>query len=131
MRRLVFTALGMRPDRMVGGEVRGAEAFDLRRGLTSGHRGCLATCHAAGVEHGLRRLATLAGLAGSGLSSAQLGDLVLDGLDAVVVTGRSGRYRGVRQVVDIDADGQLHPRWPRVERDATSDHRSNTASVAA
>ena len=51
--------------RLVVGEVRGAEAFDLLLALTSGHRGCLATCHAPDAAEGLRRLETLAALAGS------------------------------------------------------------------
>ena len=108
LRRLVLTALRMRPDRLIVGEVRGAEAFDLLLALGSGHRGCLTSCHAPDAEAGLRRLETLAGLAGSGLGSDQLRRLVLDGLDAVIVTGRAGRTgagRAVRSVAAIEADG--------------------------
>ena len=111
LRRLVFTALRMRPDRLVVGEVRGAEAFDLLLALTSGHRGCLTTCHAADAAGGLRRLETLAALAGSGLEPDRLRGLVVDGVDAVVVTGRWGPRRGIESVCSI-VDGELVPLWP-------------------
>ncbi|MEL6983998.1 MAG: ATPase, T2SS/T4P/T4SS family, partial [Actinomycetota bacterium] len=112
LRQLVLTALRMRPDRLIVGEVRGAEAFDLLLALTSGHRGCLATCHAATAAGGLRRIETLAALANSGLGLERLQGLVTDGLDAVVVTDRQGASRGVREVALVH-DGRLTPRWPR------------------
>ncbi|MEM9566646.1 MAG: ATPase, T2SS/T4P/T4SS family [Actinomycetota bacterium] len=112
LRRLVLTALRMRPDRLIVGEVRGAEAFDLLLALTSGHRGCLTTCHAADVAGGLRRLETLAALAGSGLDADRLRRLVLDGLDAVVVTGRDGPNRHVQEIARVGEHG-LTPIWPR------------------
>ncbi len=110
VRQLVLTALRMRPDRLIVGEVRGAEAFDLLLALTSGHRGCLTTCHAPDASGGLRRLELLAAMAGSGLDADRLRLLVLDGLDAVVVTGRSGAFRGVVAVVMVDG-GRLVVRW--------------------
>ncbi len=111
LRRLVLTALRMRPDRLIVGEVRGAEAFDLLLALTSGHRGCLTTCHAGDAAGGLRRLETLAALAGSGLGPDRLRGLALDGLDAVVVVGRDGPRRLVREVALVDEQG-LTPWWP-------------------
>ncbi len=110
VRQLVLAALRMRPDRLIVGEVRGAEAFDLLLALTSGHRGCLTTCHAPDAGGGLRRLELLAAMAGTGLDTGRLRQLVLDGLDAVVVTGRSGPFRGVGAVVMVDA-GRLVVRW--------------------
>jgi len=110
VRQLVLTALRMRPDRLIVGEVRGAEAFDLLLALTSGHRGCLATCHAPDAGGGLRRLELLAAMAGSELGVDRLRQLVFDGLDAVIVTGRSGSFRGVVSVVMVDA-GRLVVRW--------------------
>ena len=111
VRRLVLTALRMRPDRLIVGEVRGSEAFDLLLALTSGHRGCLTTCHAADAAGGLRRLETLAALADTGLGPDRLARLVADGLDAVVVTGREGARRRVVEVATIDG-GRLRPLWP-------------------
>jgi pilus assembly protein CpaF len=111
VRRLVLTALRMRPDRLIVGEVRGAEAFDLLLALTSGHRGCLTTCHAADAAAALRRLETLASLAGHRLGADRLAGLVADGLDAVVVTDRRGASRRVIEVVMADA-GRLRRVWP-------------------
>lgn len=110
VRQLVLTALRMRPDRLIVGEVRGAEAFDLLLALTSGHRGCLTTCHAADAPGGLRRLETLAALAGSELGADRLRQLLFDGLDAVVVTGRRGSARGVDEVAMLVGD-RLVTRW--------------------
>lgn len=119
LRRLVLTALRMRPDRLIVGEVRGDEAFDLLLALTSGHRGCLTTCHAADAGAGLRRLETLASLAGHRLGADRLARLVADGLDAVVVTDRRGASRRVIEVVAVDR-GRTRRVWPtladRVDR---------------
>ncbi len=110
LRRLVLNALRMRPDRLVVGEVRGPEAFDLLLALTSGHGGCLTSCHGADGPAGLRRLATLASLAAAPLDSDRLEQLVNDGLDTVVTTGR---IDGRRMVVSVDdlVDGRLVNRW--------------------
>lgn len=110
LRRLVLTALRMRPDRLVVGEVRGAEAFDLLLALTSGHRGCLTSCHAEDGPSGLRRLETLAALAGSQVGPDRLRRLIADGLDAVITTERSGARRRVRSIVSI-RDGRLYTIW--------------------
>ena len=60
IRQLVRNALRMRPDRIVVGEVRGAEALDLLQALNTGHDGSLSTVHANSPEDALRRLETLA-----------------------------------------------------------------------
>src|SRR4051812_23246855 len=59
VRDLVRTALRMRPDRIVVGEVRGAEALDLLQALNTGHEGALSTVHANSPLDALRRIATL------------------------------------------------------------------------
>jgi pilus assembly protein CpaF len=112
LRQLVLNALRMRPDRIIVGEVRGAEAFDLLLALTSGHRGCLTSCHAADEAGGLRRLETLASMAGTGLPADELRRLVLDGLDAVVTTARCGTDRLVAAISVVDG-GRLVPLWAR------------------
>ena len=67
IRDLVRNSLRMRPDRIVIGEVRGAEAMDLLVALNTGHRGALSTVHANGPEDALRRIETLAMMAGLGV----------------------------------------------------------------
>ena len=67
IRDLLRNALRMRPDRIVIGEVRGREALDLLTALNTGHDGALSTVHANSPEDALRRLETLAMMAGVGL----------------------------------------------------------------
>ena len=66
IRQLVRNALRMRPDRIVVGEVRGAEALDMLQALNTGHDGSLTTVHANSPEDALRRVETLALMAGVG-----------------------------------------------------------------
>lgn len=58
-RTLVRNALRMRPDRIIVGEVRGAEALDMVQAMNTGHEGSLSTCHANSPEDALRRLETM------------------------------------------------------------------------
>ena len=67
VRDLVRAALRMRPDRLVIGEVRGAEALDLLQALNTGHEGSLSTVHANSPLDALRRLSTLALFGNAGL----------------------------------------------------------------
>jgi len=101
LRRLVTTALRLRPDRLIVGEVRGAEALDLLLALTSGHTGSFSTCHAADAASGLRRLQMLAALADAGLSPELLHQYVIDAIDVVVTVSRFGRKRSVTSVDEV------------------------------
>src|SRR5581483_3658948 len=67
VRALVRAALRLRPDRLVVGEVRGGEAFDLLQALNTGHSGSISTVHANGPADALARLESLVLLAGLGL----------------------------------------------------------------
>ena len=99
IRRLVRNALRMRPDRIVVGEVRGGEALDMLAALSSGHDGSLCTVHAGSAAEALRRVETLALMAGVGLPHAALRDLVADAFDLVVCQARGGD--GARRVVGV------------------------------
>ena len=111
LRDLVRTALRMRPDRIVIGETRGGEAFDLLVALSSGHRGGLTSCHGAGPAAALRRLETLAAMAGTGVGVDVLRSLVYDGLDAVITVARGAHgTRSVQSVVSVNR-GSLQPLW--------------------
>ncbi len=111
MRELVTTALRLRPDRLVIGEVRGPEAFDLLLALTAGHAGSLCTCHALDAAAGLRRLQMLASLADADLNPELMRRFVFDAIDVVVhvarrtVPGRPSARRIVEAVWAVDPDG--------------------------
>jgi pilus assembly protein CpaF len=99
IRRLVRNALRMRPDRIVVGEVRGGEALDMLAAMTTGHDGSLSTIHAGSPEEALRRLETLALMAGVGLPHAAIREQVADALDLVVHQARL--HDGTRRVVAV------------------------------
>ena len=99
IRRLVRNALRMRPDRIVVGEVRGPEALDLLTALSTGHDGSLSTIHAGTPAEALRRVETLALMAGLGLPHAALREQVADAFDFVVCQARG--VDGIRRVVSV------------------------------
>ncbi|HEU4905349.1 MAG TPA: CpaF family protein [Solirubrobacterales bacterium] len=105
IRDLLRNALRMRPDRIVIGEVRGAEALDLLTALNTGHRGALSTVHANSPADALVRLETLALMAGVGLPHEAIAVQVRRGIDLVVQLERRGD--GARRVTEIaDLAGQ-------------------------
>jgi pilus assembly protein CpaF len=105
VRRLVRNALRMRPDRIVVGEVRGGEALDMLSAMSSGHDGSLSTVHAGSPEEALRRVETLALMAGLGLPHEAVRDQVAGALDLVVHQARmpdgSRRVVAVSEVVRV------------------------------
>jgi pilus assembly protein CpaF len=99
IRTLVRNALRMRPDRIVVGEVRGAEALDMLAAMASGHDGSLCTVHAGSPEEALRRVETLALMADVGLPHAAVREQVAQAIDLVVHQARQGD--GSRRVVAV------------------------------
>ena len=95
IRALVRNALRMRPDRIVVGEVRGPEALDMLGALSCGHDGSLGTVHAGSPAEALRRLETLALMAGLGLPHAAIREQVADALHLVVCQARQADGRRV------------------------------------
>jgi pilus assembly protein CpaF len=103
IRDLLRNALRMRPDRIVIGEVRGPEALDLLTALNTGHDGALSTVHANSPEDALRRLETLALMAGIGLPHAAIRDQLGRGLDLIVHLERDGPRRVVAELGEVEA----------------------------
>jgi pilus assembly protein CpaF len=109
IRDLVKASLRHRPDRLLIGEVRGAEAWDLLQAINTGHAGSLSTIHANSAHQALSRLATLALQADIDIPfraiQAQIGELV----DIVVQVHRGHTNRQVTEVLhvaDFDAEWQ-------------------------
>ncbi|HSR94419.1 MAG TPA: CpaF family protein [Solirubrobacterales bacterium] len=106
IRDLLRNALRMRPDRIVIGEVRGAEALDLLTALNTGHRGALSTVHANSPADALARLETLALMAGLGLPHEAIAAQVRRGIDLVVQLERlPDGSRKVTEIADARAAG--------------------------
>jgi pilus assembly protein CpaF len=102
IRQLVRNALRMRPDRIVVGEVRGAEALDMLQALNTGHDGSLTTVHANSPEDALRRVETLALMAGVGLPHAAVREQTASALDVVVHQARlPDGSRAVESVTEV------------------------------
>ena len=100
IRSLVRNALRMRPDRIIVGEVRGAEALDMLIALSTGHDGSLTTIHAGSPAEALRRLETLALMADVGLPHGAIRAQVAEAIDLVVFQQRDGS--GLRRVASVD-----------------------------
>jgi pilus assembly protein CpaF len=99
IRELLRGALRMRPDRIVIGEVRGGEALDLLMALNTGHEGALSSVHANSPEDALRRIETLALMAGVGLPHDAIREQLGRGLDLVIHLARLSD--GSRRVVEV------------------------------
>jgi len=94
---LLRLSLRHRPDRLIVGEVRGAEAFDLLQALNTGHEGSLSTLHANSADGALRRFAAMVQMSGHPIPFTTVCDLIA-GTNCVVV--HLSRLDGVRRVVE-------------------------------
>lgn len=113
IRDLVRNALRMRPDRLIVGEVRGAEALDLLAALNTGHRGVLSTIHANSVADALERLRDLALLAGVGLPAAALEAQARRAIDLVAQLERRDASRLLVEVAEPLPGGGMASVWTR------------------
>jgi pilus assembly protein CpaF len=103
LRTLVRNALRMRADRLIVGEVRGAEVFDMLQAMNTGHEGSLTTVHANSTDDALRRLENLVLLAGFPLPSSAIRELLGATIHVIVQLRRFAD--GTRRVVAIDEVG--------------------------
>jgi pilus assembly protein CpaF len=106
---LLINALRMRPDRIILGEVRGKEAFDMLQAMNTGHDGSMSTLHANGTDEVPSRLIDMLTMANSGASSHSCLKQIKTAIDLIVHTARfmDGRRRVVQisellDVVDND-----------------------------
>ncbi len=99
IRDLVRNALRMRPDRIIIGEVRGGEAFDMITALNTGHDGSMTTVHANSASDALRRLELMMLLAGIELPIAAVREQIASAIHCVIHVARVGDGR--RQIVSF------------------------------
>lgn len=109
IRDLVKSSLRLRPDRIIVGEVRGAEALELIQAMNTGHKGCLGTVHANTARDALVRLEALAQGADNQLSEKALRYQICSALDLVIQVSRysdgSRRLASISEVLDFDEKG--------------------------
>jgi pilus assembly protein CpaF len=102
IRELLRATLRMRPDRIVIGEIRGAEALDLIQAMTSGHRGCLSTAHGTLPMDTLSRMETMALMSDVGVPLNVLRAQIASAIDTVIqVARRPDGSRGVTHVAEV------------------------------
>ena len=108
---LLRQALRMRPDRIVMGEIRGAEAKDLLMAFATGHSGCMGTLHAESARQALLRLEMLIQLGASQWNLHAVRALILLSVRAIVVVGRDGtgrrRLEGIYRIASLEDVGFL------------------------
>ena len=106
MTDLVRTALRLRPDRIVVGEVRGGEVIDMLAAMNTGHTGSLTTCHANNAFDALRRLEALAAQHSPSWPLAAVRDAIRSSIDVVVhVDRRSNGERRVGEILELSPAG--------------------------
>lgn len=110
IRQLIKSALRMRPDRIIVGEVRSAEAIDMLQAMNTGHDGSLSTGHANSPEDMLSRLETMV-LMGMELPLTAIRRQIASGIDVIVHLGRlrdkSRKLLEVSEVMDY-REGEIH-----------------------
>ena len=99
IRDLVRNSLRMRPDRIIVGEVRGKEAFDMLQAMNTGHNGSLTTMHANSPADGLNRLETMILMAGMEIPVKAIREYIYNAIDIVVHIQRLSD--GKRKIVSI------------------------------
>jgi len=105
MRSLLRHALRLRPDRIIVGEVRGAEALDMIQALSTGHAGSMSTIHANGPAEALDRLAMLAAMAPERVPESALARQIASAVDVVVFVVREGTDRRIDSMHSLTPDG--------------------------
>lgn len=109
IRDLVKSSLRLRPDRIIVGEVRSAEAMELINAMNTGHKGCLGTVHANSPEDAIVRLEALAQGGDAKISEKALRSQVASAVDIIIQISRysdgSRRVAAISEVLGFNSDG--------------------------
>jgi pilus assembly protein CpaF len=101
-RQLLINCLRMRPDRIILGEVRGEEAFDMLQAMNTGHEGSMATIHANTARDALMRLESMVAMGGLTLTEKTVRSMIASALDMVIqVTRMSDGTRKITSICEI------------------------------
>jgi pilus assembly protein CpaF len=108
MRELVRNCLRMRPERIIVGEVRGPEAFDLLQAMNTGHDGSMGTLHANSPREALSRLESMITMGGFSLPSRTIREMICASVDVVIQSARlrdgSRRITHITEVMGMEGD---------------------------
>ena len=102
VRDLVRQTLRFRPDRIVVGEVRGGEAFDLIQAMNTGHDGCLGTLHANSAFDALGRMEQMVMQCGVDWSSEAIARQIASCIDGVIHLSRVGGVRQIENMIQVE-----------------------------
>ena len=108
MRDLIKNCLRMRPERIIVGEVRGPESFDLLQAMNTGHDGSMGTLHANSPREALSRLESMITMGGYSLPSRTIREMITSSIDVVVQAARlrdgSRRITHITEILGMEGD---------------------------